>query len=617
MRWFNKTNWTRWFSLTLLLFGVISGIMGCGPSIEVDVSFREPQPQDFVRGWVRLQVNATPNSQVKEVLFAAQLADDDKSWKVLERKAEPPYVYDWDTTVEIDGEYKLEVEVLFKDGRVIKKQVLPVWVVNRIAQLSFKQCGKENLVARNTLNLSLEFKTQDSLIPQTPVELFVQGKVVQVIEKAPYNFKVDLSKFKHGTEVYLSAVATKGLYRGSSAVCSVFVDRKGPRISMLYPDKPGVVVPQKFNALLEVQEDFGVARVEIRLNGKVLSTLTKPPYQVPLDLSKQKHGEVLTLEAVGFDKAGNQTASPPKVTVIVDSKPPKVTVVRPKPKDGYMGKIQFTAEITDETGVGRVNFYLEDMQGKRLDNLLYTTGARNKSNTYETTVDAGISLYGSGERMLVVIAEDVNNNQTIQKVPFIIGCKSSDDCPAQEPPARCLEYRCIVPQPLGAVCDRPFSCEPPFVCFFGGTNFCSSEKLGVCRKPCDKGPCPAGFFCRDGGKQKDVCYPGDACSPFTLNCNGANQCVPWGVNSFVCMPTGTKKAGELCFPYSCSSSNGCQKTSACVPYQSGPNVGKGFCAKLCDQSFPTRDCQGNERCVSYPLRDGKKNSMGFCSTPSP
>ena len=106
MRWFNKTNWRRLVCLVSLFLGVLSGMIACGPGVEVDVSFREPRPQDFVRGWVRLQVNATPNSQVQEVLFAAQLVDDDKSWKVLERKAEPPYVFDWDTSVEIDGEYK-------------------------------------------------------------------------------------------------------------------------------------------------------------------------------------------------------------------------------------------------------------------------------------------------------------------------------------------------------------------------------------------------------------------------------------------------------------------------------------------------------------------------------
>ena len=603
----------RWLTVSfclLCLVGVV--VSSCGSPIDdIDVTVREPVEKQFLRGVVGVEIKVSSPKLVKEILAqVVALPDNDPLIRprLLGRKEGEPFYLDWDTARDKDGVYRLEVQVLLHDGRVLLRTVEPLWIVNQTARLRFPNCLNQPLVARDEVELKIEWLDFSTLLPSTPIDFFVQGTLLSRLEEGPYVLKVDLSKYKHGEEIYISAVAAKGIFRGATTVCSVHIDRLGPRLRFVYPSQEGSTVPVKFSANLEIEDEFGIQKVEVKVGEKIVGQVDKPPFQIPVDLTGNTHNGRVTLTASAIDKAGNITKDPPSIEVVVDAKPPEVQIVLPQTNAAYSGEVKFQAKVWDDAGVGRVDFYLENENGQRIDNILHTTGEKHQGSLFETSIPAGVSLYGAGKRKLVVVATDINQNQTIVKRLFILGCKTASECPANDPPYQCLGHSCIIPHKLGDPCEHESSCESPLVCYRGGTAWCAKVKIGICRQPCDTSACPNGYFCLPQKSGKPVCFPSDPCSPFTLNCEKGQQCVPWGKASFVCLPIGGGGRGTSCTPYSCSSTRGCRDGYGCVPIGNGS---QGRCYKLCDQDFPRRDC-GTLGCVNFPLQDKNRNSMGYC-----
>ncbi len=594
------------FPLFFLLFPSLSS---CGPSVDLTIQIQNPKKEQFLRGWTTINVKITPLREVEEVLFAVRrLKTDDlmSYFKVLMRKQKPPFIFDWNTLKELDGTYELQIQVRLSDHSVQVKKISPLWILNSPAHLAFRECQHAPLIVNRKASLELLWLEKFPFKLPTEIEVFVQGRSQLKMKKPPYTFALDLSSYADGDEVYLSAVAVDGLFAGTTANCSLFIDRKAPKIRFIYPLN-GHYVPRHFFAVLDIREEFGIRKVSVRADGQLTASLNRPPFQIPVDLSKYPHDSHIKLKAQAIDLAGNIGHSTKAIDVILDALPPNVEILYPLPQTAHRGDIDFQVRISDESGVGAVNFYLENEKHERLDNLLHTTGQGKTSSLFQAKISLAMALYGAGKRFFVVEAKDIHDNFTKKSISLILGCQYDADCPPQNPPYRCLKHRCIIPHKLGDLCDYEGSCEPPLICYKGGSSLCAKEKIGICRQPCIGGVCPKGFFCIKSQQGVAICFPGDACSPFAVNCPQGQQCVPWGEDSFVCLPTGRRGENSFCIPYSCSANNNCQRGLACVP----ATKGRGVCRRLCDQAFPNRDC-GKAVCHPYPLRDKKKNSMGFC-----
>jgi len=602
------------FKFTMVLLGLTLAmcslpLVSCGSGTTGKLSIKQPEEKSFVKGWATIEIGVEPADAFERVSLAIRYLGEAKIYKQLKRTkpGEGSFQYDWDTTKEKDGPYQIEVEGL-SGGQVVQKKLSPVFVSNRPAVLRFLECKEQPIIVRDSIKLKLEWVDAPKQLPDTLVELFVQGKSRGKKARPPYDFSVDLKDIPHGTEVHIAAVAVEGIYRGSTTVCSAHIDRSGPRLSFVYPSNK-TVVPRKFSAVLQIEEDFGIQEARILVNGKIVGKQDKPPYQIPVDLSAHGHNAKVTLTALAIDRAGNQTSKPPKLDVVLDVLAPKVTILKPESDTAHTGEIQFRARVTDDAGVGRVDFYIANEKGEKLDNILHTTGKKNKTDLFESKVKAAVTLYGAGPRQFIVEAHDNNGNLTRLVRPFIIGCKTLKDCPTPKAPWRCLGNRCLIPHKLNDPCDHAFSCEPPLICFHGGTSWCSKVRVGICRAPCNNNACPSGQFCRKAPGGKLVCFPGDPCAPFTINCTIAQQCVPLDQDSFVCLPAGNLNENASCTPLSCSTAGQCKRGMACVPRDGGSG---GFCAKLCDLDFAQRDCGERGKCKVYPLYGKGTNKMGYC-----
>lgn len=603
------------FAFAALLMSVGSGCGGNNGDINAFLS--GPESNTFVKGLVTIRARIESLSQVKRASIFLRHMQDDTLTKELIRTENPPssWDFDWDTTNEKEGPYIIELQILRTDGYVQLSKKENVWVVNKPASLSITECERPPLVTREKIQLNLAWTNVPKEMPPTAVELFVQGNSAGKLNKPPFKFDLDLSKQKDGDELLINAIATSGIYAGSTSVCSIRIDRKGPRIRFLFPQGNGTV-PGKFSASVEVEEEFGIKEVRILANGEEVGKLSQPPFQIPVDLTKKTHGTKLTLKAVAIDQAGNETENPPEVEVTVDTEAPKVTIDKPGDDSNWLTDVQYVVKVSDSSGLGIIDFYVLDEKDQRVDNILHINGEGKTELDLNGKIFSPLSRYGAGKRKMEAVVRDIHGNITKAYRNFVVGCKTPQDCPDSGNPTApylCLGNRCLIPREPGERCTYDFSCTPPYVCHFGGLTFCAKVKIGICRKPCqpNRGDCAAGEFCMAQSSGTNVCFPGDPCGPFTYNCSKTEQCTPYGADSFVCLPTGFALEGEPCKPYACDNTLNCGKGFACVVTQSS-NQTKGKCRRLCDAEFPTRDCNRNQQCTAFPLKDNNINSMGYC-----
>jgi Zn-dependent metalloprotease len=153
-------------------------------------------------------------------------------------------------------------------------------------------------------------------------------------------------------------------------------------------------------------DDIGVTKVEFYVDNSLKGTDTNSPYSMTLDsktLDDRKH----TLTAKAYDTAGQISVSTP-VSFSVDNTGTGSTPVISVTETGNSGVITFSATATDDVGVTKVEFYV--------DNSLKGT---DTSSPYSMTLDS-LSLK-NGTYTLVGKAYDAAGNIGISaSTPFTV-----------------------------------------------------------------------------------------------------------------------------------------------------------------------------------------------------
>ncbi len=94
--------------------------------------------------------------------------------------------------------------------------------------------------------------------------------------------------------------------RIKTAYLQLTVDNEPPKVQIVYPIAGDVIEASATPVILirvEASDNVGMERVEVWLDGKVLTELSTTPYAVPWDVLPGKH----SLQAVGYDNVGNKT----------------------------------------------------------------------------------------------------------------------------------------------------------------------------------------------------------------------------------------------------------------------------------------------------------------------
>ena len=123
-------------------------------------------------------------------------------------------------------------------------------------------------------------------------------------------------------------------------------------------------------------DNIGVARVVLMVNGVAIATDTTSPYQFSWDSTKSPDGAA-AIVAVAYDAAGNSrssstvnvTVSNAVATPIADTTPPTVVITSPTNGGNVTGNIQINVSGTDNAGAAGLTQYVY------IDNVLKCTGS--------------------------------------------------------------------------------------------------------------------------------------------------------------------------------------------------------------------------------------------------
>jgi len=178
---------------------------------------------------------------------------------------------------------------------------------------------------------------------------------------APYSAPWNTLSAANGSHVVTAVARDAAGNRGTSAAVTVnvFNDTIAPSVSITSP-AAGATVSGRLNVTANASDNVGVVGVQFKLDGANLGAeVTAAPYAVSWD-SRTASNASHVLTAVARDAAGNQTTSAAvTVNVFNDTIAPSVSVTSPTAGATVSGRVNVTADASDNVGVAGVQFKLD------------------------------------------------------------------------------------------------------------------------------------------------------------------------------------------------------------------------------------------------------------------
>lgn len=164
---------------------------------------------------------------------------------------------------------------------------------------------------------------------------------------------------------------------------------------------------------VSASDDVAVAKVEVYIDGVLKSSDTVAPYAYVLDPALLTIGGH-NLLAKAYDAAGNNASSATIAFNVADIAKPTVSISAPITGATVKGTIIVTAQATDNVGVSKVEFYI--------DNVLKAT---DTTSTYSASIDT--ASVADGAHSLTAKAYDATGNNmtslavsvTVDNVPNV------------------------------------------------------------------------------------------------------------------------------------------------------------------------------------------------------
>ena len=203
------------------------------------------------------------------------------------------------------------------------------------------------------------------------------------------------------------------------------VDDTAPSVGFALAN--GSLVKDLVAIAVNAADDVGVTAVELFVNGQLLGTDSKSPYQFSWDTTAHPNGDV-TLEARAHDAAGNVGFASIKVRVdnpetveIVDSEAPLVQILSPADGATVSGNVSIDIRASDNVGVALLACYVNG-------SLLSVSNDVDSLSCRWNTRKLADGTYSLGAR-----AEDAAGNVASHAISVRIGGDSTDDSSSSKP----------------------------------------------------------------------------------------------------------------------------------------------------------------------------------------
>ncbi|QWV95837.1 fibronectin type III domain-containing protein [Geomonas nitrogeniifigens] len=162
----------------------------------------------------------------------------------------------------------------------------------------------------------------------------------------------------HSYSFAVTAYDASGIESTYSNIVSV-PEMQPPVTSITYP-ATSTTVAGVVSVTADATDNVGVTKIEFYVNGVLKATDTASPYVFSWDTTALAPGSY-TLMTKAYDAAGNVGQSQSvTVTVANDTQAPTVSVTSPSNNLTVSGSVSIAASATDNVGVSRVDFYLNN-----------------------------------------------------------------------------------------------------------------------------------------------------------------------------------------------------------------------------------------------------------------
>ena len=277
-----------------------------------------------------------------------------------------PYFHNWDTTIENDDkEYTISAVLQDLAGNITSLNPISVLVDNEppidnqppsIMILS-PVSGQE---INGTINIDVAANDDNGI---DRVDYYIDGDSIYTDSVSPYTYEWNSIAYQED-EMHVILVQTFDLEGNSSLAPPVAVivnnfDNINPTGQILNPI-PGQIVSDTIIVEIGAQDNIGIDRVEISINGIYRSTLYEYPYLYSWDTNQEFEDQSHNISAVIYDIAGNNTHANP-VSVIVDNEfndnfPPTGLISSPISGQTVSGLVNFLVSAQDDQGIANVVF---------------------------------------------------------------------------------------------------------------------------------------------------------------------------------------------------------------------------------------------------------------------
>lgn len=263
----------------------------------------------------------------------------------------------------------------------------------------------------------------------TEVVVAVNGNPRATLTAPPYTWTWDTSSEANG-DYTLQATAVDAA--GNEGTGSVGVTVQGgvedttpPTVNVTSP-ADGDMVSGTVSVTVDASDDFGVAKVDVLVDGTSVGEATTAPYEVSFDASALGEG-THAISAVAHDAAGN-TATDDDTTVTVvagDTTAPVVGFDSPADGETLSGVVRVRVSASDESSIHSVLLFLD---GELI-------GTDYRGPDYEFLWDT--ATFPSGAHALTTRAFDPAGNPGVAEIQITVDQTVAE----QEEPERVLAGR--------------------------------------------------------------------------------------------------------------------------------------------------------------------------------
>ncbi|MEM2564002.1 MAG: S8 family serine peptidase [Candidatus Bathyarchaeia archaeon] len=183
-------------------------------------------------------------------------------------------------------------------------------------------------------------------------------------------------------------------------------DTTPPRVEITYP-RSGDTVSGAIVVSVSASDDRGVVRVELFKNGVLFAVDSEEPYEFYWDTTAEPDG-AYTLVARAYDAAGNvgeSNAVSVNVVNFRDVSPPIVSIVKPLDGSTVSRTIDVVASAWDESGVSRVEFYVDGKLAATVsaEPYVYRWNTRSVKDGWHTITAKAYDKYGNAAEATIKV----------------------------------------------------------------------------------------------------------------------------------------------------------------------------------------------------------------------